>query len=467
MSLWSLTKSNFHSATRGVRDAHRSVRLSHSKLASGDRTVTAGVDAAGLAVATNLDSDRRSTKAAHRNANDAQSALEISSGGLSETNNILKRMRELAVQAANGTLDSKERAYLDAEFQDISEELGRIRDTTEFNGIKLLDGSLSNTASAVADTSGTLVLKSGAVAINGVRLSASVDDGKSTFASAASALAKATAINKTSAEHGTVANANNRQVGIEPVIHGGGLALVSINDVALTKDLSLRATRDDADGLVRQLVNEITDQTGVWADVNEEGALILSAVDGRNFAVKGGSAIGFTPDPSAFKFIGQLSLRSDNDFVLSGLSQSAINIRPDTYTKEAGFDIQVGLHNTSNDRVNLGLESSTSAGVLLLDDLNLSSKAAAQLSLEFIDHGIDHTNKQQAAVGASMNRIGDTLNLLMNQEQNLTAATSQITDTDMALESSELIRAQILRSASESILAQAKDLSRATVRLIE
>jgi flagellin len=467
MSIWSLTKSNFHSAVRGVRDAHSAVQTSHAKLASGRRTVTAGVDAAGLAVATNLDASHQSTQAAKRNASDALSALEISSGGLSETNRLFKRMRELAVQASSDTLDGTERAYLETEFQGVSEELARIRDTTEFNGIKLLDGSLSNTATAVTDTVGTLPVKSKAFRINDVAIGASVDDGKSPFSSTASALAKANIINERTAEHGVVANATNQQIGVEPVIHGGPLARFSINRIALTTDHSLRATREDADGLVRQLVNELTEQTGVWADLNEEGALVLTAVDGRNFSVAGGSDLGFTPDPIEVNFYGQLSLRSDNDFELSGLSLSSINIEPKTYEASAGFDVQVGLNNTSNDQLNLGLESSTNAGVLQLDDLSLSSLAAAQLSLEFIDHGLDHINTQQATVGASMNRLGETLNLLTNQQENLKAASSQITDTDMALEAAVLIRANIMRTATSSVLAQAQDLSRSAVRLIE
>jgi flagellin len=375
-------------------------------------------------------------------------------------------MRELAVQAASGTLDDTERAYLETEFQAISSDLGRIRDTTEFNGIKLLDGSTSNSAATLTDTVGTLVIKAGSIRVNGVMIDASVDDGKSSSKGSASALSKANALNQTSAQHGVVANATNQQIGLNPVLHGGGLALLTIDNIAVTTDPTLRATGNDADGLVRRLVNAITDQTGVWADVNSTGQLVLTAVDGRNFSVGGGVVVGFTPSLGEVSFDGQLSLRSESDFVLSG-NTIAINIGTGTYTKDAGLSVQVGKHNTSDDRLNLGLESSTRAGVLQLDDLSLSSQAAAALTLEFIDHGMDHTNKQHAKVGAAMSRLEISLTFLTTQEQNLTTAESQITDTDMALESAALARANILRAASESVLAQAKDLSRATVRLIE
>ena len=87
-------------------------------------------------------------------------------------------------------------------------------------------------------------------------------------------------------------------------------------------------------------------------------------------------------------------------------------------------------------------------------------------TLSIIDQGIDHINQQQAGVGTAMNRLSSTLNVLVGNEQQLQSAESQIADADMAYEASEMTRASILRAASESVLAQAKDLSQITLQLI-
>jgi flagellin len=100
-------------------------------------------------------------QAARRNANDALGVLEIASGALGGTNNIYKRMRELAVQGSSETLAEDERQYVETEFRALSEELTRLRDVTEFNGIKFMDGSRSTIASTSSASTGSTVLKAG------------------------------------------------------------------------------------------------------------------------------------------------------------------------------------------------------------------------------------------------------------------------------------------------------------------
>jgi flagellin len=113
------------------------------KLSSGLRINRAGDDAAGLAISESLKSDIRALQQASRNAADGISMIQTAEGGLEEVSGILIRMRELAEQAATGTLGSDERAYLDSEFQQLVMEGSRIADSTEFNGTKLLDGSIA------------------------------------------------------------------------------------------------------------------------------------------------------------------------------------------------------------------------------------------------------------------------------------------------------------------------------------
>ena len=125
-------------------------RLSQSveRISSGIRINKAADDAAGLAISESLRSDIRSLRQAVRNANDGVSLLNVTEGALNESSSILIRLRELASQASTGTVGSTERQTIQLEFSALRSEVDRIAATTEFNGIKLVDGSLASVASA-------------------------------------------------------------------------------------------------------------------------------------------------------------------------------------------------------------------------------------------------------------------------------------------------------------------------------
>jgi flagellin len=114
------------------------------RLSSGKRINTAADDAAGLAISNRMTSQIMGLNQAVRNANDGISLIQTAEGALDETTNILQRVRELAIQSANGIYDDSNRATLDAEVQQLLEELDRIAATTSFNGQKVLDGSLGS-----------------------------------------------------------------------------------------------------------------------------------------------------------------------------------------------------------------------------------------------------------------------------------------------------------------------------------
>ena len=120
------------------------------RISSGIRINRASDDAAGLAISEGLRSDIRALRQAGRNANDGVSLINITEGALNEQGSMLIRLRELASQAATGTTGSTERATIQLEFNALRNEIDRITNTTEFNGQKLIDGSL---ASSIASTS--------------------------------------------------------------------------------------------------------------------------------------------------------------------------------------------------------------------------------------------------------------------------------------------------------------------------
>lgn len=111
-----------------------------AKLSSGSRINKAGDDAAGLAISEKLKAEIRGSLQANRNAGDGISMIQTAEGGLNETSNILIRLRELSVQAASDTIGDQERKFSDLEFQHLTQEVGRISDSTQFNGKKLLSG---------------------------------------------------------------------------------------------------------------------------------------------------------------------------------------------------------------------------------------------------------------------------------------------------------------------------------------
>jgi flagellin len=124
-------------ARRQVSQATRNLSSSFSKVSSGKRITKAADDAAGMAVASNLDTKARSTKQAMRNTNDGISMIQVAEGAYETAGNIYKRMRELAVQGSSETLANTERGYLSDEYIQLSDELDQIAKVTEFNGINL------------------------------------------------------------------------------------------------------------------------------------------------------------------------------------------------------------------------------------------------------------------------------------------------------------------------------------------
>ena len=142
-------------------NAQRILGINNARLAQSVERISSGIrinrgsdDAAGLAISEGLRSDIRALRQAVRNANDGVSLINVTEGALNEQSGIMIRLRELASQAATGTVGSTERATLQLEFTALRNEIDRIAQTTEFNGQKLVEGSL---ASSVASSSHLLI----------------------------------------------------------------------------------------------------------------------------------------------------------------------------------------------------------------------------------------------------------------------------------------------------------------------
>ncbi|MDB4975059.1 MAG: fliC [Myxococcaceae bacterium] len=141
MGLSLLTNTASLEAQRNLTSTGKALASNFAKLSSGQRINTASDDAAGLAISERMKSQISSMSQAERNANDGISLLQTADSALNQNAGVLSRMRDLAMQSSNGTLGTSDRSALQTEFGQLTSELDRISNVTEFNGSKLLDGS--------------------------------------------------------------------------------------------------------------------------------------------------------------------------------------------------------------------------------------------------------------------------------------------------------------------------------------
>jgi flagellin len=316
-------------AQNGGRTAMMGMERAMERLSSGLRINSAKDDAAGLAIAQRMTADVRGLTVAIRNAGDGISLAQTAETAMGEITNMLQRMRELAVQAANGTMSAEDRAALQVEVTQLKGEIENVAQRTNFNGIRLLDGSSKNLSlqtgaragetvrlginstrtsdlgtgevpglsatGAYAANAATLAtnfsLRAGDLFINGVAIGASVaaSDSVSSAGKEASAIAKAAAINAKTAETGV------RAVVGTTVAHGAAMTsntavngTITVNGVA-TQTLDFAATTNAADrrAQIVNAVNAISGQTGVVAvDTGDDQLGVrFTAEDGRNVIV--------------------------------------------------------------------------------------------------------------------------------------------------------------------------------------
>jgi len=473
------------SAQRSLSRTGSQLGVSLQRLASGLRINSAKDDAAGMAIASRMETQIRGLNQAARNANDGVSLAQTAEGSLGEMIGSLQRMRELAIQSANSTNSSADRAALNAEAQQLISEVQLIATTTEFNGLKLLDGTygtsafhvgananqtisvtlssattdslganatLTSTGSTVADavTAGGLTSPSGVLVINGITVTTSSDGVSSTDADA-SAKAVAAGINATTATSNVTAAANATTANLGTVAadaNGFSGANFSINGVNIAVAASLSG---DSDGAVQAAVNAVSNQTGVTAALDSSSNLVLTAADGRNIQITtdGGN------DAAVFG-AATFSLNAANDDVVVGTvtiqSDSAIVV--DTGIAQATHGMLISAGTTA--------VSTTNA----LVNVDLSTVTGANTAIDNLDRALDTVNSMRADLGAVQSRFESTINRLTTTAENLSAARSRIMDADFAVETASLTRAQILQQAGVAILAQANQQPQLALQLL-
>jgi flagellin len=465
LSIFIATNQSAINAQRQLSSTSKSLESSFQRLSSGLRINGAKDDAAGLSITTRFTAQIHGLNQAVRNSNDGISLAQTAEGALNETTNILQRIRELAVQSANDTNNSNDRASLNAEVKQLKEELDRIAETTNFNGNNLLDGTflsrdiqvganvketinvsisaagtadlarqvrVQNTVTLGNDTINTgdiQIRRAGATNFVNVRGTVAADDTLSTAQQAGSAIAKAKAINDLTSVTGVRAIVGESKLLGTDAILGGTLDGEHYMELNETRITGFVVQANDADGALRDAINAVSDETGVVATLNNESKIVLTAEDGRNIktfgsTVEANDRTGISDDTT----VASLELQSKDQFELS--------VDEDYYI---GFDS--GLY---------GVNSANS-----VNSIDISSRQGAVKALDIIDLALEDVSSGRAELGALQNRLESTINNLSTTSENLSASRSRILDTDFALETAQLSRNQIIQQAGVSILAQA------------
>ena len=394
-------------AHRQLGGNNSAVSKNLEKLSSGFRINRAGDDAAGLAISEKMKSQIKGLKTATKNAQDGVSLIQAAEGALTEVHSMLNRMVELATQSSNGTYGEQERGKLQDEVNALREEINRISDGTNFNGIDLLNGKMDGT-NRIAKTD--------------VDLSANKVP---TFSFTAEGGAVGTKIKfATKAASGDSANA---------VEVAGSTA---DNTLTITLDLGKNGTiteKDINDAITNYLGNTGTDQT-----IKDAFKDIKVSISGE---IKGDGA--------------------DN----STLNGTGVTSTAGTATGSA-LSLQVGDTNADFQKVNVNVES-MSAKSLGLDAIDISTQEGAGNAIAVINAAIEKVSTARSDLGAIQNRLDHTINNLGVTTENMTAAESRIRDVDMAEEMMQFTKNNILTQASQAMLAQANQLPQGVLQLLQ
>lgn len=453
-------------AQRNLNTSGSGLATALQRLSSGMRINSAKDDAAGLAISNRMTAQIRGLNQAGRNANDGISLAQTAEGAMGTITNNLQRIRELAIQSANATNSSSDRAALQTEAAQLISEIDRVASTTSFNNVNLLDGSftaqqfqvgananqtitLASIASArtsdlgasyTASVTGGAVtanaIAAGDVVINGVALGAQASNDAKDIAAAINALSGTN----------VTATANSLTVAGGTTGTTAGTGTLTINGTT-TGTITLGATAATNRANVVAGVNAISAATGVTAVDNGTG-VDLVASDGRNITHSFTQATGtFTNTTTG---VGAAAT-TRSTITLSTTSSAGITIGGTTPT-DAGFT------------------AATTASALsgtAVSNVDISSVTGANTAIASVDAALDTINSSRATLGAIQSRFESVVSNLAVTSENLSAARSRIQDADFASETAALTKGQILQQAGISILSQANSQPQLVLSLLQ
>jgi len=484
----SIINTNISSLTaqRNLSTSQASLSQAIQRLSSGLRINSAKDDAAGLAISERFTSQIRGLNQAARNANDGISLAQVTEGAMQAAGNVLQRIRELAVQAANASNSAGDRQALQQEVGQLVAELDRISQTTEFNGQKLLDGTFGTQQFQVGANANQVIIASTAnlrttvygnnqVQSSGVAIQAAAASGGtasngilggdivingylgtatvSGVPADSSTKAIAEAINLKQGETGVVASSRT-EVAMSMASGAYAIAITSDNAEAVTVSFSVTGDGTTADNLASAIaaINEQSAKTGVTASYNE-GAIILTNATGANIGLDVATA---PTDVSVQK--------RDSDGILVDV---AVAVSAGSGTNISGYVTLDSQKSFSVASDGTGAVAPGGSTLVRVADLDVSTFMKATDALKTVDSALAYISGERAKLGALQSRFETTIANLQITSENLSASRSRIQDADFAAETAALSRAQILQQAGTAMVAQANQIPQGVLQLLQ
>ena len=471
------------------------------KLSSGLAINTAADDAAGLAISEKMRGQIRGLDQASDNAQDGISMIQTAEGALSETTDILQRMRELAVQSATDTNTADDRAKIQAEVDQLSKEITRISNTTEFNTQNLLAGGLTSTTfhiGANADQNMTIsvaamdaqTLGVASTALTSYAAAGGMESASFSGTTRGTALVDGNVLSITSsAATGASTGATTATIGLTlttstntDALNGMKVLYKSSNGATLTStydsDLNQLTVVGDFDtagnvttAALATSVNAALASSGIDTTVTASGSqTVLADGSSASTTVSGGShgtvtiTIDGTPTGTAQ--------------TITGVAANATSVAT-TDTQYGGltikFDGTTDLSATSTLTVNvtgskaavLNADGSVKTEATVAAGIDVSSQTAANDAITTINSAINTVSEQRSKLGAYQNRLEHTINNLTTTSENMTSAESRIRDVDMAAEMATYQKNSVLQQAAQAMLAQANQQPQQVLSLLK
>jgi flagellin len=428
------------------------------KLSSGLKINKAGDNAAGLAISEKMRAQIRGLDQATTNASDGISLINTAEGALSETHSILQRMRELAVQSANDTNTTSDRGEMQKEVNQLTDEINRIANTTQFNNKNLLAGEFGTSAvSANATNLAVLSAKDSTITAGTFAVNVNTAATKTTYTSAAAVDLAGTPVT-VDATNNTL-NLNNVAITFNAGSTNDTSFISQIN--AFTSQTGVTATSDAGGGIV--LTNNAYGNHAMAVSGNAETALFgaQTAVAGVNASINtvGGTAVTVTADPTDGRIL------TINSGALQGMKlQATATGSVDVSVTKNSLNMQIGANSGQTIAMSIEDMRATSIGVNAID---VTTASAAGNALTTINEAINTVSAERSKLGSYQNRLDHTINNLGTSSENLSSAESRIRDVDMAKEMMEFTKNNILSQAATAMLAQANQQPQGVLQLLQ
>ena len=425
---------------------------STEKLSSGYKINRAGDNAAGLAISEKMRGQIRGLNRASDNAEDGISMIQTAEGALSETHSIIQRMRELAVQSASDTNTEDDRTQIQNEINQLTEEVDRIANTTEFNTKKLINGDRKgavNQKEGTGKVEGTFANSLVSIDLSQEGTATDPITGNTMTVADQLKLAKETDVIRIEfLTDGGVDTETGKGYKITSLFNGDITEgdKVTFADNVVTLDAALFYGKEPDDTNTRAILNDSGNEVVMNINVaeDEDGKPTPSPTESSSGLIKAGDVITIT--------LGE-----------------AVLTEPAATGKDA-FRLQVGAN--ASQEIKLGINSMRTQDLDIADKktgeaLDITTQAGASMAVEAYDMAIQKVSTERAKLGATQNRLEHTIANLDTSSENLQAAESSLRDTNMAEEMTVYSKSNILQQAGQSMLAQANQSTQGVLALLQ